>query len=229
MSYILEALKKSDKERRNEEIPNLRADHSQLSLRMGGRRQADWRFPGVGVFGVLLAGLSFGWWLSVERQPLQVSDVPVEDSPVVSERENFQGQSSGVLPKSVQVESEVQGEKEMTALELATMNESIVSTIVPRKEAEVPETVLLSQQALEKQPPLPPLLEDLPVSVRARIPDLSFAGHVYSRLASKRLIIINNRIVREGDLISNSFVLQEIISGGVILQYEGSTFRVKLF
>jgi len=45
----------------------------------------------------------------------------------------------------------------------------------------------------------------------------------------KRLIIINNRIVREGDLIANGLSLEKIDPDGVVLRYETSVFRVKLF
>ena len=74
-----------------------------------------------------------------------------------------------------------------------------------------------------------PLLDELPVAIRAAIPDLSFAGHVYSDVPQKRLIIINNRIVREGDLVTNGLTLEKIDSEGVVLRYESSVFRVKLF
>ena len=84
----------------------------------------------------------------------------------------------------------------------------------------------LSEEHLE---PALPLFEELPVQVRNRIPELSFAGHAYGDDAGKRMIIINNRIVREGDLISNGLSLEQITLDGVIISYKALVFRVKLF
>ena len=76
---------------------------------------------------------------------------------------------------------------------------------------------------------MPPLLEELPLELRKSIPELSFAGHVYADDAEKRLIMINNRIVREGELVDSGLFLQQITRDGVIVRYETVVFRVKLF
>jgi len=73
-----------------------------------------------------------------------------------------------------------------------------------------------------------PLLQDLPAAVRKSLPPLQLAGHVYAQNPAKRLIIINNRICREGDMVDNGLYLDRIIWEGVVLRYQNTRFRMKL-
>ncbi len=200
MSYLLEALKKSDKERQRGTIPDLQADHSRPSVRRQRSRGASWNFPGVVVL-VLLCGGGLFWWqygrqeapmdeALLERKELVVN----EEAPVHVPSANVTSPRGAVTTETKSVPTE---EKAMTPV-------GDVASVVP-------------------------LLDELPVAIRAAIPDLSFAGHVYSDVPQKRLIIINNRIVREGDLVTNGLTLEKIDSEGVVLRYESSVFRVKLF
>jgi len=71
-----------------------------------------------------------------------------------------------------------------------------------------------------------PLLEELSPEVQAKIPSLKFAGHTYSAEPSQRMIIINGRILREGDMITPDTRLTEITWEGVIMTCSGIRFRV---
>jgi hypothetical protein len=54
------------------------------------------------------------------------------------------------------------------------------------------------------------------------------AGHVYAKERAKRMVIINNRICREGDLVENQLVLEHIIWEGVVFKFQEIRFRVNL-
>lgn len=73
-----------------------------------------------------------------------------------------------------------------------------------------------------------PLFQDLPASVQKILPPLKLAGHVYSQDSSRRMIIINNRICREGDLVESQLYLDRIMWEGVVLRYKEIRFRIKL-
>jgi general secretion pathway protein B len=200
MSYLLEALKKSDKERQRGTIPDLQTDHSRPSGRRERQRTTSWRFPGIVVFVLLCGGL---FWMQYGRQDSNTKESVPE---------------SGVLVAKEEVAVPV----------VVVVKKAPAKTVVVVKEQpnveETNKVIPVADIAF-----VPPLLDELPVAVRAAIPDLSFAGHVYSDVPQKRLIIINNRIVREGDLIVNGLTLEEIESDGVVLRYESSIFRVELF
>lgn len=72
-----------------------------------------------------------------------------------------------------------------------------------------------------------PYLHELPPQVQAEIPTLQFAGHAYSPEPSRRLIIINGMIRREGDQIDAETRLMEITWEGVIVDRKGFRFQVR--
>ena len=199
MSYLLEALKKSDKERQRGAIPDLQTDHSQPSVRRKRQRTILWYLSGVAVLVLLCGGGLFWWQYGLQSAQTDESLQDTVKLPVKKE-EPLPIPEAKVTPPTVVV---------------AAQTESVVEE----------EEVTPVADAIF----VPPLLDDLPVAIRAAIPDLSFAGHVYSDVPQKRLIIINNRIVREGDLIGSGLTLENIDNDGVVLRYESSVFRVELF
>jgi cytoskeletal protein RodZ len=74
-----------------------------------------------------------------------------------------------------------------------------------------------------------PTAGQLPPSAQANVGKMKFAGHVYSEDTARRMIMINNKILREGDAIDTDFRLQEITRSGVILLYKSAPFRIDLF
>jgi general secretion pathway protein B len=216
MSYILDALKKSDKERKREEVPDLQADHS-LPIGKRKERKASVLYILSCVILVLGSGGALLWWqFTNTRIPELKGESKVASAPpqavqaLESQPPSISKQSVKPAPKAIE-----------SVPEEATVEE-IVETIAVSSAVEVP----TSQQ---QETDLVPLFDDLPSGLKARVPELSFAGHVYADEAQQRLIIINNRIVREGDMISEGLSLEEIDSNGVIMRYETAVFRVELF
>lgn len=233
MSYILEALKKSDKERRRDEIPGLQADHSLPPSRRRKLNAPFWRFLGAVVF-VLSCGGGLLWWQLGADEKVQpvIPAISVAEPvpPLVQEVQVSEKQRpvahSGGFPSGANT---LAGTKvDPVAVPSTKMSSPIPAATVVEKEPVLVESKVV-QAPEEYAEFIPPLMEELPVAIRAALPDLAFAGHVYSDVPEKRLIIINNRIVREGDLIVNGLFLKKIDREGVVLLYETSLFRVKLF
>lgn len=68
---------------------------------------------------------------------------------------------------------------------------------------------------------------ELPLDYRAgfELPQLDV--HVYSAVPSKRFILVNLRKYREGDELPGGIALDEILSEGLLLTYEGRQFRMQ--
>ncbi len=217
MSYILEALKKSDKERQREEIPDLQADHSSFH----GKRQRR-NAPLLVLLGAVV--LVSGSFAALVWYPFFAAPVPQlrGDSKVAPAPLPVVQQLESAPPAIVDQPLEPLTE-EVGAPAEETVTEELGSEIAMTA---VPEVVSSSfgLDAVDIS-----FLEELPAEVRHEIPALSFAGHVYAGDADKRLIIINNRIVREGDLISDGLSLEQIGSDSVVLRYQTALFRVQLF
>ncbi len=74
-----------------------------------------------------------------------------------------------------------------------------------------------------------PEYEQLPASVRARLPDIDIALHLYSDVVARRRVSINGRILRQGDHVTPELVLEEITPDGVVLRFEDVRFHRTVF
>ena len=241
MSYILEALKKSERERNKDGVPNLHTNHAPSSVRVRQRRAPVLKWVAVGV--VLFAGAAVGVFVRQQRQlevavtevvsPVAIDPIPVSTpAPVTSVPAPTPVPKvvpADVVRESVPLVKKDISQPEPETVAVAAEVDKSKSTVVQReKEAQKPVAAVPPPSALPVNTDYP-LLEELSLSIRNRIPDLHFAGHVYSESGSGRMIIINNRIVREGDIVGDSLALQKITREGVVMQFEDSVFKVKLF
>ncbi len=76
--------------------------------------------------------------------------------------------------------------------------------------------------------PAIPELWQLPASLREGIPQLDFSLHVYSTRIDQRSIIINNRMMREGESVTPQLTLSAITPDGVVMRYRSAYFRVSI-
>ncbi len=60
-----------------------------------------------------------------------------------------------------------------------------------------------------------------PMAALRRIPQLMINSHIYSPAADKRSVVMNNREWHEGDVIADGVLLQEITADGIMLDVEG--------
>lgn len=103
--------------------------------------------------------------------------------------------------------------------------------LVPKNAQPIPEekTVIRPEDVPRKVAETLPLVQDLPTSVQEGLPPLKLAGHIYSEDSAKRMIIINNRICREGEMVEKQLYLEQILREGVVLRYHDLRFRMHLF
>ncbi|MEA3468635.1 MAG: general secretion pathway protein GspB, partial [Thermodesulfobacteriota bacterium] len=233
MSYILEALKKSERERQRENIPDLQADHSLPPVRRDERKRPAWRLPLILILILLCSGGLFWWQQSDDQDPQLAEKAPqvIPTLPVPSSSATQDPDVSANPPESAELSVKI---KEQISWEVHQAVGLVSENVSPFPVAVSEENPAPLEETAPRLVPgqenaAPPLMEDLPFVVRAGIPDLTFAGHVYADDAQKRMIIINNRIVREGDLITNGLSLEQISPNGVVLLYETTVFRVDLF
>lgn len=203
MSLILDALKKSEQERRRERGPDLQTIHQVTPLALPVRgKNLGWL-----VLLVVNVALLSVWWFQrpaaqpaaqVVAAPVGVSTASVESAPVAS--------------------TPVEGAPTASASN-APVHE------------EVPQYTRIEPQAVVAQPQIAatvPIEEfaDLPPDVRATLPAMTFSFHVYSENPQSRTIIINNVRLREGDEVSAGVRLERITEDGVVLAMEHHRIHV---
>lgn len=70
------------------------------------------------------------------------------------------------------------------------------------------------------------LITDLPPNLQKEIPKLAIAGSIYSVNPADRMLLIDKRMLHEGDEISPGLVLETVMPKAATLRYKGHAFRV---
>jgi general secretion pathway protein B len=213
LSYILDALKKSDSERQQRQGPTLATVQSPHFFSQGRSRSSLPLLLGS-MFAVLLV-IAVGcyqmgyliWQLPGERAAQSLQVPVVESHPV----------DAGTAAAEPLAESQVNPAAGVSGVE-STLSESSRDFDL----ATGPES------SAEVSSPAIPELWQLPASLREGIPQLDFSLHVYSTRIDQRSIIINNRMMREGESVTPQLTLSAITPDGVVMRYRSAYFRVSI-
>jgi len=230
MSYILDALRKSETERRQGKVPDL-GQQVQLIHRPKKRRISP-------VAWVALALLVNAGVLAVVFWPERPSELiagpgtqtvaPALEEPAKPEVEPEVARAPAKDP-DVAVDSPLEPKQEVVAepiVEPARERPTIITPSLPR-ERQVPalrqdETgTRVGGGAVKRVPHL----VELPLSFQKSIPDLMFNSHIYSTDPNASRVMINGHYLRQGDSFSG-ITVEEVTEDGVVLGKQGRTFRV---
>ena len=70
---------------------------------------------------------------------------------------------------------------------------------------------------------------ELPATVQQSLPAINIEGHIYDEDPQGRMVIINGKAEREKHQISRDLKLEEITPDGVIMNYRGYVFHIGVF
>ena len=96
---------------------------------------------------------------------------------------------------------------------------------------EQPEKAVARSPELPRETPVAPEarvpnLRELPQNIQAEIPPLTITGYIYSKNDADRSVLINNKLLREGDLAAPGVVLEKMMPKEAILNYKGYRYRL---
>jgi general secretion pathway protein B len=77
----------------------------------------------------------------------------------------------------------------------------------------------------EPAAPLPPPLRELPDNIQREIPPLKVGGYIYSGSKADRTVIINGRLLHEGEEAAPGLILEKMMPNGMVLNYRGYRYR----
>jgi general secretion pathway protein B len=212
MSYILEALKKSQAERQLGSAPTLNAVPV-------GAAPADAAARKRGPLWLALAGgvlaVALGVWAWRAQVPAVKPPAPAAVAPV----------ATPVAPPAV---------VRTPAPPLAVLPPSAPEPKPAAARAPQPTPVKASAPAPVAAPasvPAPeeerlPSLKELPEAIQRAVPPLTFGGYMYSNNPADRLILIDKTLRHEGEEVAPGLVLEKLLPKAAVMNYKGNRYRV---
>lgn len=214
MSYILDALNKSEQDRKRNRAPGLDTMHR------GSTPPPPTSRPWV-VWILLIAVVNGGflaYWLGTRRPATAPVPAEVTRAPATAPAKN----PPRAPPAPVNAAPAQSPAKATTA---ASNQQDSNGQLVTPADALSPES---TGSATTESADNPIRISDLPVDVQQQIPDMTFSSHIYSDEAKFRMVNINGRLLHEGDMVADGIRLVRITEEGVVLTFKGYTFEVSV-
>lgn len=229
MSFILDALKKADRQRKRGEVPELLEVHD---AEITHPKRSPW-WPYLVISFLIVNTGAFVWWLKpweTGQQGVIPSPLPV----VQNEKERTTGsQASKRKPVATKTQKRIKKQTVSTGADIpegdrmqGRMIFTPLKTDGPAHAA--PEPTVLSRKTKPDNKRIYNT-EELPQSVQKNLPELIITVHLYSDDPSARMINTYGKTVREGQTVTDDLKLEEIAPDSVIFSYKGYKFRKNLF
>ncbi|HFB64570.1 MAG TPA: hypothetical protein ENJ60_03425 [Aeromonadales bacterium] len=233
MSLILDAIKKSERERQQQEIPNLNADHNEYHK---PARNYTWLW--ITVFLLLLGTAYFVYqWLSkAPKDEYTETATSVKLASEVKSSPSILKPNPQELPLSTNNQQNQQNEKKLIQPALSANKNSSLPlqqkdnlTRPLKNESPIQQnTISTSPSAINRNRDNKIIaIESLPSSILNSIPDLIYSSHVFTGDGSTSFIVINKKITGEGENISKDITVERINELDVILDVDGRKVRLE--
>jgi general secretion pathway protein B len=228
MSFILDALKKSESDRQRQSGPAL------FEVKVAPRRT---RLPLWALALALLLAVNLvilGWMLL--RHPAARADATLDAAPNPNAPAAVAGSASAPLPTAAPVPTvpaaAASPPPAVTAVPASAAPTPVATAPNNGAEADNPEDLA---PAAEPAAPLSahvrrgtadgvPLYQEWAASSGASLPQLRLDLHVYAARPEERFVMINMHKLREGDTLPEGVHVENITPEGAVLSYNGARF-----
>ena len=235
MSYILDALRKSEQERGHGNIPGVQTVHSS-SLNYSDDKKAYW--PYILIIAAILNIAAISYFIFDKKQS---TSNPVEVAQNANIKNNYKETKTDDLTLNVEQTKAIE---ETTAAPLV---------INKNKKREPIKAAAVTVNAIDDKPSTTPAIIEnhnkaiktkdtatdnkskkyqeqiidfynLPETIKRQLPTITISAHIYSSNPLQRSIVINNNFLEEGEYIMDNLILHEITSSGAIFNFNGTLF-----
>lgn len=229
MSFILEALKKSDQQRQRGATPTLPTAQAPVAA----PKQPAFLYYGLLAAVLLAAGIVIGWlrpWQA--EQPLAPATESVAAKSLISVSHQT---APAPLPEPHEMARKMAQEMPAPTSAPAVQPAPVVAAM----KADMPAPARTETHSTPHSAPAPmpekpadsaqeqkvvPMAE-LPLQIQQEIPAMTIPLHAYSSKPRDRLVSINDRMLREGESLTPGLRLEQITPDGLIFSYKGYRFR----
>lgn len=238
MSFILDALKKSERERERQQQPTT----VDIPYGRRSRTQPLWMLAVIALLVLNCGLLLVMWWRNSNEAPAPATTNVIDN---VSAPTNAMP-TPAPLPRAVEVrplQDEAGGEADVSdetaavlADEATPIGPPLVRSATPLEQAMAQQQARASDLKVSSENRTmgigtdPGMVGDLPTlatlggNSALSLPELRLDIHVYSSSANERFAFINSRKYTEGQSLSEGPLLEKITQEGVLLSYRGKRF-----
>jgi len=223
VSYILEALKKAEAQRGQGQVPGLHDQHMAPEFSGGGAREGNglliWIIMGMGL--IMMGLLVWALWQPDAAPPPGLPAIAAVPGPAPAPAQAVMPQTPppAIAPPTPAITPQAPVAATEPTPAPAPAQAMVDPGLQPRHERRTrnePAKAEAAPSAKAQQDALP----ELPESMRAQLPKLSFGGAMHSDNPASRMLIVNGQLLHEGDAISPDLTLEQI-------QLKQATFRFK--
>ena len=233
MSYILEALRRADAERRRGAVPGL---HAQPGGGVTTDREPSGRIGPLALIGVavvmVLAGASGAWWWAVQR-PIAPTPAPVPAPvpapiamPSVSPAPQPAVDRAATPPVVLPAESATA--PPLPAVPAPALPRARPAVAAASRPGGVARADAAPDTVASAPPARLPLLAELPEALRREMAGLSINGSVYAEQPAARLVILNGQVFREGESPATDLRIEQIRPRSVVFNLRGQRFEMPM-
>ncbi|NTV94716.1 MAG: general secretion pathway protein GspB [Thiobacillus sp.] len=217
MSYILDALRKSELQRNQVAAPSRPLELPLASAPASPRPAYRLWLPAAVA---LMAIASFWLWPEGAKVAPPIPALPGNSVPVPAST----GAESAPAPDAA-APSAMPAQEAKTRHAVAPVNQDETiklappAVAAPARAAEAT-TPTVDRNLVEQAAPAA-TLADLPPEVRQAIPAMTIAMHSYSDKAAERMVMVNGKILHEGDELTPGLRLDRVTAEGLVFAYRG--------
>jgi general secretion pathway protein B len=212
MSFILDALRKSELERQRQNGPSI----AELPIARDDRR-LPWALLAIGLLLAVNVGVLLFFLLRDATGTITAAGTTSTAAPNVVA-------SLPAAPTPLPANAAPPGNAPDDALQ-APVSELLAEASAPPP---APDPTLLPDAPVTYAPEpvdeYPPSIRDLPARSTAGLPELSVDLHIYSDDPAKRVVFINGRRYQTGGVLAEGPTVEEINRDGAVLSYHGQRF-----
>jgi general secretion pathway protein B len=219
MSYILDALRRSQAERERGQVPGLDARPAPVSALPEAASAPPWRWLALAALVLGVAALALLWWLrSTPPGPPPAAQVRTPEP--LSQPASAVVSDTPALPSPAALPIVVSAPVAPPAV--------AVSPKPPTAPAAASPVVATAGPASAAAPPAATLLSALSPALRRELPPLVMGGSIWSDSALSRFVIVNGQVVREGETAAAGVVVERIGPKAVWLRWRELRLEVPL-
>ncbi len=232
MSYILDALKKAEAERKLGAVPGIHAPATYAAGRAHRSRRTLWIGGALAALTALLAALAWlrPWHtphsagLPVMPELAQLAPAKLPPASVEPALKPLPAPVPDQPPPSQSSQSSrIKRRRQPRACQRRCRSNRLRQAAAPATGAE---TGRRAARRTAGKEPEPLTLRELPEQIQREIPALKIGGYIYSNNPAERSLLINNKLLREGDEVAPGLTLEKMLRGSVVLNYKGYRYRI---